>query len=65
MENESLLKSSMDDIVFDGRNKAMVPSSCRRLYDKTHVPGHDYRDPFFPAVHQLTSNHQHDQRISS
>ena len=34
MENESLLKKSMDDIVFDGRNKAYGAFQLRRLYDK-------------------------------
>lgn len=34
MENESLLKRSMDDIVFDGRNKAYGAFQLRRLYDK-------------------------------
>ena len=34
MENENLLKNSMDDIVFDGRNKAYGAFQLRRLYDK-------------------------------
>jgi protein TonB len=34
MENENLLKRSMDDIVFDGRNKAYGAFQLRRLYDK-------------------------------
>ena len=34
MENENWLKRSMDDIVFDGRNKAYGAFQLRRLYDK-------------------------------
>jgi len=34
MENERLLRTSMDDIVFDGRNKAYGAFQLRRLYDK-------------------------------
>ncbi len=34
MENESLLKSSMDDIVFDGRNQSYGAFQLRKLYDK-------------------------------
>ena len=34
MENENLLKNSMDDIVFDGRNKSYGAFQLRRLYDK-------------------------------
>jgi protein TonB len=34
MENESLLRKSMDDIVFDGRNKAYGAFQLRRMYDK-------------------------------
>ncbi len=34
MENESVLKNSMDDIVFEGRNKAYGAFQLRRLYDK-------------------------------
>lgn len=34
MENPNLLKNSMDDIVFDGRNKSYGAFQLRRLYDK-------------------------------
>ncbi|HZV68867.1 MAG TPA: TonB family protein [Saprospiraceae bacterium] len=34
MENERLLRTSMDDIVFDGRNKSYGAFQLRRLYDK-------------------------------
>jgi protein TonB len=34
MENQNWLKNSMDDIVFDGRNKAYGAFQLRRLYDK-------------------------------
>ncbi|MEO6132338.1 MAG: energy transducer TonB [Saprospiraceae bacterium] len=34
MENERLLRTSMDDIVFDGRNKSYGAFELRRLYDK-------------------------------
>ena len=34
MENERLLKSSMDDIVFEGRNQTYGAFRLRRLYDK-------------------------------
>ena len=34
MENENWLKRSMDDIVFDGRNKSYGAFQLRRLYDK-------------------------------
>jgi len=34
MENERLLRTSMDDIVFDGRNKAYGAFQLRKLYDK-------------------------------
>lgn len=34
MENENWMKRSMDDIVFDGRNKTYGAFQLRRLYDK-------------------------------
>lgn len=34
MENDRLLRTSMDDIVFDGRNKSYGAFQLRRLYDK-------------------------------
>jgi protein TonB len=34
MENERLLRTSMDDIVFDGRNKSYGAFQLRKLYDK-------------------------------
>lgn len=34
MENERLLRTSMDDIVFEGRNKTYGAFRLRRLYDK-------------------------------
>ncbi len=34
MENQRLLRTSMDDIVFDGRNKSYGAFQLRRIYDK-------------------------------
>ncbi|MEP6794789.1 MAG: energy transducer TonB [Saprospiraceae bacterium] len=34
MENQRLLRTSMDDIVFDGRNKSYGAFQLRKLYDK-------------------------------
>lgn len=39
MENARLLKNSMDDIVFEGRNKSYGAFQLRRLYDKHMTRG--------------------------
>jgi protein TonB len=39
MENDRLLRTSMDDIVFDGRNKEYGAFQLRRLYDKHMTRG--------------------------